>query len=144
LATPQVNSKGNPIPSNLIVVNMSSGTGIVHYGVTSYPVFLFQPPEPVTIQSVQSMALNVIPNADSGDCLLKAFLWDPNNGEWVMFTPVWGGIAIDEPARFVDAQGNIILAMHFQPGSNGVIKDIWLQMTAVDNNGKIISLGGNP
>ena len=59
-----------------------------------------------------------------------------------MFNPIWGAITIDEPVRFVDAHGNVILAMHFQPGSNGVIDNIWLSMTAIDVHAKSLSKPG--
>jgi hypothetical protein len=56
--------------------------------------------------------------------------------------PVWGNNEIPDPSRFVDGEGSLYLAVHFQPDSPGTIDDLWIKITLVQKNGTSVTFDG--
>ena len=133
-----------PTPPNPLIFDMQTGTGRLTFGETSYyPLILFRPANPVTIQSVHSLTLNLLSNTQQDATNLRAFLWNPATGEWVIFRPNWGANVIGDPARFVDAEGNIYLAVRYRVGWSALIDNIWVTLSATATDGSDIFIDLN-
>jgi tetratricopeptide (TPR) repeat protein len=135
--TVELSSGGIPTPPNPLIFNIEAGTGKMVFETFYYPVILFRPANSVAIQSVQSLTLYTLFFAEPG-ATLYVFIWNPTTGEWVLFRPDWGANPIQNPSRFVDAEGNIYTAVRFSADSSGTVNDIWFTLTAKAEDGSDI------
>jgi hypothetical protein len=128
-----------PTPPNPLIFDMQTGTGRLIFDETSYyPLIRFRPANPVTIQSVHSLTLNLLSSTQQDATNLRAFLWNPATGEWIIFRPNWGANVIEDPARFVDAEGNIYLAVRYRVDWSALVDNIWVTLSATAADGSDI------
>jgi hypothetical protein len=137
---------GFPAPPNITKINMSSGTGVMDFNNSSssypYPVLLFQPQNPVSIQSVKNLTLYMEPYSASESSKFEVFLWELKTGKWIMTKPGWGAEQISGPERFVASSGDVYVAVRCD-GAVIILtaKNIWLSVEATETNGLPIILG---
>ncbi len=136
-------ANGIQLPPFATPVSMDRGTGQFDVsGVNAYPVLLFQPPQPVTVQSVQSLTIHIIPNGPTTIDKFEIFIWNPTTGEWTMFKQGWHDIQVSDPAQYVASNGDVYLAVRTDSGIDIFIKQLWLtiQYTAPDGSQTTLDL----
>jgi len=136
-----VTSYGFLLPPNITPVDMAVGLGQIQI-TDDYPyqVFLFQPPEPVSIRSVQSMSVHLDPVSGTETKGFEMFLWELKTGEWILFKPDWGATAIENPERFVDSNGDVYLTIRADYDVTLRFEKIWVTITATGTDGSQIQL----
>ena len=132
-----------PTPPAPLVFTMENGTGRLVYPTFYYPIILLQPANPVAIQSVQSLTLNLLSDSEQGATIFRVFIWNPATGEWVMFSPTWGANPIENPSRFVGADGKIYIYVRYPGDKSGVIDNIWVTLSAKAEDGSDIFIDLN-
>ena len=141
-ATPQPPLSGYPTPSSPIVVQIENGTGFLNEeSFKHYPVYLFQPGTSPAIQAIRSMILHFSRPGHNGQTPFPLFLWNYQNGEWVMFWPVWGANEIPEPGRFVDKEGKFYLAIRCPGNMRCTIQNIQTTLEFTSQDGVESILG---
>lgn len=135
--------RGFPKPPNVIPVNITEGTGyIVCQGsIYPYPVYLFRPQTPVSIESVQSLAIHLEPASRNESESFEIFLWNLTNGQWDMLKPGWGSVTIEEPQRYVDFNGETYIAIRLDNKTMIHFQNVWLTIGVTDTGGAQTTLG---
>jgi hypothetical protein len=100
-----------------IQVDLSTGLGAFtlppenQYLLTAYswPLFHFQPVEPIPVKEVKSLVIHLIPaDNESGDPPPEIQLWVPGeNRANQLFSPSWGPNAIEQPAIYLLPDGDM-------------------------------------
>jgi hypothetical protein len=129
-----------PTPPSPILTKIEKGTGLLYFNDFYYPVFLFQPSDPITIQSVQSLSINIVSYTSHEPPPCKLFLWNPSNGQWTMITPAWGANPVEKPSRYVDLQGNLYVAIRYDDVLTGYIDNVWPMLIVKTSDGAIVTL----
>lgn len=136
-----INAYGFLLPPNILLVDMADGIGPIQMDqIYPYQVFLFQPPEPVSIQSVQSMTIHLNSIFGMEAKSFEVFLWEPKTGDWKLFKPDWGATSIENPGRFVDSNGDVYLTIRPNYDVTLHIEKVWITITAIGSDGTQINL----
>jgi tetratricopeptide (TPR) repeat protein len=129
-----------PTPPDPIDVKIEDGTEMIYFSDYYYPVFHFQPTNPVSIQSVEALELNVYSISGFGIPSFDLFVWNPTDGQWTMITAVWGANPVENPSQYVDIAGNLYVAIKYESGMEGYIENFWITLTVVNTDGEAVVL----
>jgi hypothetical protein len=117
LATSQVAATGVAdfsLPFNAetaIIIDLATGSGKLTLLPDDFPLFRFQPGEPIPVKQVKSLVVHVIPAGDEiTNPELQISIWGTNGG-WGMIDPTWGNNPVDQPQSRVLPEGDIFLAI---------------------------------
>ncbi|MEW5872487.1 MAG: tetratricopeptide repeat protein [Chloroflexota bacterium] len=131
-----------PTPPFPTPASMEQGSGMIQFDGVAYPVFLFQPAQPVRLQEVRSLRLHLISTSgSSGPTIFRTFLWDFKKGVWVMLESLWGDSDIPDPGRFVDEQGRIYVAVRYPVEKRGTILNLAFTLVGVAEDGSEVKFG---
>jgi hypothetical protein len=117
LATSQVaaaENNGSSLPLNAdtaIIIDMATGSGNLTLLPDDFPLFRFQPGEPIPVKQVKSLVVHMIPaGAETANPELQISIWGTNGG-WGTINPAWGNNPVDRPQLYVLPEGDVFLAL---------------------------------
>jgi tetratricopeptide (TPR) repeat protein len=117
LATSQVaaaENLGSSLPihaETAIIIDLATGSGKLTLLPDDYPLFRFQPGEPISVKEVKNLVLHVIPGGNEpANPEIQIYMWGTDGG-WGTIAPTWGNNPIDQPQSRVLPEGDIFLAI---------------------------------
>ncbi len=129
-----------PTPPDPIRVEIEHGTGLIYFSNYYYPVYLFQPTDPISVRSVEQMDLNVISAVETSTPPFDLFIWNPTDGQWTMIALVWGANPVQDPSQYVDVDGNLFIAVRYEDEMEGTIDNLWPTLKVITSDGSTILL----
>ncbi len=119
-ATPTTPSSPTPIPPtpaampdpiDARVVFIMQGTGPLTLLPGDFPIFAFQPSEPLPLANVATLVFQAFPASVDTPPTLEVYLYDPEEDFWGGFGAGWGDTPIPSPRGFVSSEGVILAAL---------------------------------
>jgi len=119
-ATPTTPSSPTPIPptpaampdpADAQVALIMQGTGPLTLLPGDFPIFAFQPSEPLSLANVATLVFQAFPASIETPPTLEIYLYDPEEDFWRGFGAGWGDTPIPSPRGFVSSEGVILAAL---------------------------------